>query len=43
MVNKTWCLVTEIRLTEGEKAAQEIEEALRFLDDLADECISLAM
>jgi len=43
MINKTWPLVSEILLLKGEKEATEVEEALRFLDDVADECISLAM
>jgi hypothetical protein len=40
--NKGHTLITKIRLTEGDLEAEELEEAIHFIESLADECSLLA-
>jgi len=41
-VNRVWSKVNWVRLREGDKEADELESALRFLDSLREECRLLA-
>jgi len=38
MVNKAWPLIAKVRLEKGEQEAQELDEALKFLETILDEC-----
>jgi len=38
MVNKAWPLIAKVRLEKGEQEAQELDEALKFLETIIDEC-----
>jgi len=40
--NKGSQYITKVRLDEGELEARDLEEAIKFIEDLAQECQSLA-
>jgi len=41
-LNRVWCRVSEVRLVEGDKKAEQLENALRFIDDCCDRMLEIA-
>jgi len=42
LCNRAWQYMTKVRLTEGDKKANELEEAIRFMESIREDCKALA-
>jgi len=40
--NRAWKHMTKVRLIEGDKKADELEEAIRFMESIREDCKALA-